>query len=201
MEDTSMRRTLTALLVSLSFLSTALAQVSGTFSGRVLAPDGTPAQGATITFPNDVGGDPLAQSITDADGNFALSVQEHGGRPIHRRSAGLQIEASGRGATYVDARHLTLFPDANKDLGEIVLDAGRSYYGRVVDESGRPIAGAGVRCAAIRHYMGHTAALIGTERTVTTDPDGTFRTPDLPLGRPSVNVHAAGYLNGSYGQD
>jgi hypothetical protein len=138
MEVTPMRLTLPALLVSLSVLSTAAAQVAGTFSGRVVAPDGTAVQGATITLPSDIGGDPLAQSTTDREGNFTLSVQEPSGRPLHRRSAALQIEASDRGATYVDARHLTLFPNKNNDLGEIVLDGGRSYQGRIVEETGRP---------------------------------------------------------------
>jgi hypothetical protein len=74
-----MRLTLTALLVTLSLLSTALAQVTGTFSGRVVAPDGTLVEGATIMFPDVTGGDPLAQNVTDAGGNFTLSVQEHEG--------------------------------------------------------------------------------------------------------------------------
>jgi hypothetical protein len=100
----------------------------------------------------------------------------------------------------VDARHLTLFPDANKDLGDIVLDVGHGYYGRIFNESRRPIAGAEARCAAYRHCMGHTMALIGTERTVTTDSEGTFRTPALTLGRPTVTAHAEGYLIGGYNQ-
>ena len=58
--------------------------------------------------------------------------------------AGLRagIEAKGHAATYVDDRHLTLFPGLDKNLGDIRLDLGRFYTSRVLNSEGKPIPGA-----------------------------------------------------------
>ena len=192
-----MFRTTLGLILNLVAV-VAFAQDVGTFSGRVLSSAGIPVEGATLTFPGFDPGHPLGESKTDGEGNFKLVIKEPDGVSIQRHSDVLTVEAAGFAATYVDKRQLTLFPGGNKNLGDIVLDIGRSYSGKVINQMGEPIAGAIVRCGAYRHDLSQTVNYIGREATVTTDSTGCFQTPQLPLGDPSVFVQAPGYLNGFY---
>lgn len=174
----------------------ASAQEVGTISGRVLAADGKPIQGAVVTLP-DCGPPPIG-ATTKADGVFSLRIEEGEDRMIHRSSGALRIEAQGYAASYVDDRHITLFPGLDKHLGDIILNAGRRYRGRIVDAKGEPVSGAKVSCGAWRCELGHSVANIGREQQVLTDADGRFHTPLVPLGVPYADVHADGYVIGLY---
>ena len=110
----------------------------------------------------------------------------------------LRVEAAGYAATYVHKRHLTLFPGGAKQLGDIVLNVGRAYVGRITDQTGQPIAGARVKCGAHRYELGNTVDTIGSEMPIVTDSNGEFQTPHLPLGVPFAYVQAEGYLTGMY---
>jgi len=189
-----MHRPICGLLINLVVVVATYAQGTGTFTGKVVSIDGKPIEGAIVTLPDFPDGRPFGESKTDHDGNFTLSIEERDGRTVHRRSPGLQIKAEGYSATYVDARHLTLFPGNDKHLGDIVLDVGRHYSGRVIDQAEQPIAGATVKCGAYRHNSGHMVQTIGSEMSVTTDSNGRFKTSLIPWGTPYVFVHADGYL-------
>lgn len=191
-----LRPTLT-LFISLVAVA-AHAQDAGMFTGRIVSPDGTPIEGAMVTLPDFGGGNPLGEAKAGSDGNFTLSIQERDGRAIHRKSLALRVEADDHAATYVDKRHLTLFPGSKKHLGNIVLDVGNTYSGRIIDHTGQPIAGATVKCGAFRFTFGNTVETIGSEMTVTTDSNGRFQSPLIPLGTPYILVHADGYLTGVY---
>jgi len=189
------------LAINIVLFSATYAEDVGTFTGRILASDGTPVKGATIAMPNyNEDAAPLGEATTDAKGMFTISIEERGGRMMQRRLPNLLIEADGYAATYVSSRNLTLFPHARKHLGDIVLDVGRIYSGRVVDETGRPIAGAVLKCGALLHVMGHTAGNVGKEMSVTTDSGGCFQTPPIPLGTPYAYVQLDGYLLSTYDQ-
>jgi hypothetical protein len=166
---------------------------AGSYSGRVVAPDGSPVPNASVVLP-DYGDTPSrAETRTDADGRFTLTVTESE-RPLHRVGPALRIDVPDIGATCVDPRHLTVFPRANRDLGEIVLDPGRRYTGRVVDAEGRPIDGATVECVTYRYIMGHTVEHVGDELKATTNADGRFVTPVMPLGVPSIVAQKEGFV-------
>jgi hypothetical protein len=196
--ETAMLRWTFGLFINLVVVVVVYAQDSGTFTGRVISSDGNPIESATVTLPDFGDGQLLAVSKTDHQGNFELSVRQREGSPIHRNSSGLQVDAEGYAATYMDHRHLTLFPGRSKDLGDIVLDVGHAYVGRVTDQTGHPIRESTVRCGAYRNLLGRTVIRIGREMLVTTDSDGQFQTPRIPLGVPYLYVEAEGYVTGSY---
>ena len=132
----TVHKALLALAVSLIVGFTANAAEVGTFSGRVITPNGTPIKGAVVTLPGFVESNQVGETTTNADGFFTLRLN----RSIHRRSSALRIEAEGYAATYVDDRHLTLFSGLDKNLGDIRLDSGRIYSGRVLNSEGEPIS-------------------------------------------------------------
>jgi hypothetical protein len=66
---------------------------------------------------------------------------------------------------------------------------GRVVTGQVLDVDGMPRAGAKVSVEVGRLFCGYVVNRIGPARTVTTDADGRFRTPLLPVGDAGFTVH------------
>ncbi len=162
---------------------------AGTFSGRVLTEKGTPISGAVVTLPG-LAGSTLGKTKTSADGTFSLTVEDLDTRPIHRFHQGLEIWAEDFGFGFVPGRRITLFPGRDKPLGDIIVEPGRTYTGRVVDHQGRPIRGASVQCGTYGR-----SGLNSEDVKATTDANGRFQTPLLPAGSHYARVEAPGYLS------
>jgi uncharacterized GH25 family protein len=78
---------------------------------------------------------PIAKATTGDDGRFRITGVDPGDNAV-------LVTATGRNS-HVNPR-VKLAPGEERDLGQIDLDAGEEVYGRVVDEQGKPIAGAEV---------------------------------------------------------
>ncbi|MBI4881128.1 MAG: sigma-70 family RNA polymerase sigma factor [Planctomycetes bacterium] len=84
----------------------------------------------------------LSRTRTGADGRFRLEGAH--GRALH----GLGIDLGGPRAA-LRAIDVALPPGELTDLGDVLLDPVVAFFGLVVDEEGRPIAGARVRTANV----------------------------------------------------
>ena len=144
--------------------------------------------------------------VTRGDGTFRVFSVSPG-----------RVRALVRHPQYVDAvsEVVTLDPGGEAHL-DVVMHAGGSLEGRVVDENGRPLAGARVHVAAVRgslERVSHTAsdgtfafAAMPETVTLTASPDGEAPaasrvsvsipegavrtiTVTLPSPRPSIAVH------------
>lgn len=130
-------------------LATAVATPAAELSGRVVS-DQKGVVGATVAaVPYETryaaalretrGGPaptPLASVTTTADGRFKLSV------PVTAPPFVVLATFGGLAARTVDG---VFEKNDAEDLGEIALSNGESLTGRVVDQNGKPVAGALVR--------------------------------------------------------
>ena len=172
----------------------------GTFTGRVVNTEGIGIEGAIVTLPNDHPNPNLGEAVSDSDGRFRMEVARFEEVVIHRICHCLRVQAKGYAPTYVDQRHLSLFEMATTDLGEIVIDIGRAYSGRVVDQDGKPIAGANVTSDLCRFNPGSTWNQICDETEVLTDNEGRFETSHLGGCILRIGCLANGYQYASYSQ-
>lgn len=180
---TSLGVSLTALLIILGPVRTAEPAPMGMLSGKVLGPDGEPAIGARV-WADTYSGRRLAEARTDTEGRFRLGPVE----PVYRHRFDLLVEADGFARQYVPRGTYSIFPGTNCDLGTIRLDRGRVFTGQVLDVDGRPRPDASVECRLERYILGHTVDSIGPAWPLTTDAEGRFRTPPLPVGRLYLKV-------------
>jgi uncharacterized GH25 family protein len=154
----------------------------GTFSGRVVSIEGQPVAGARVTLERAE----LApiETTSGPDGRFRLGPFD----PMFRERS-LMIDA----AAYArECRtEVTVFPNIDNDLGEIVLWHGRRVRGQVLGVDGKPCANAAIFVKSLRHYLCHTVTRIGTWN-VRTDSQGNFVTPPLPLGQAALQIFVPG---------
>ncbi len=171
------------------------AMPKGTLSGCVVGPEGKPVAGARVWI-DTYDSKKLAEARTDAAGRFRLGPME----PVYRNPFPLFIEAEGLARQDVGRDGITIFPGADHDLGTITLVQGRRFTGQVLDVDGKPKANIEVECAVYYHYLGHTINTLGPSWKLTTDADGRYRTPPLPVGLLQVTVKVparqVGYAGG-----
>jgi hypothetical protein len=157
--------------------------LNGTLSGSVVGPNGKPVADARVWL-DTYGGKTLAETRTDAAGRFRLGPVES----VYRLPFPLMIEAHGLARHYV-GDSTTIPVGTNNDLGTIALARGRRFSGQVLDKDGKPRALIEVECSVWYHYMGHTICKFGPSWRLTTDTEGRFQTPPLPVGEFVVSVH------------
>ncbi len=155
----------------------------GTLSGTVVDPAGKPLAGASIIMQTygDYGGEnkTAAQAITAADGRFHLGPID----PVYRYPFNLLIEADGFAGAYVRGGSYSVFPGGDSDLGRVRVDRGRVFSGQVLDLNGVPRPNATVECSGRRYFIGVVGEQpITPVYKLTTDGQGRFRTPPMPVG-------------------
>ena len=141
-------------------------------SGVVVDPAGQPVAGARIGIPAS---DPLEEGFlsagvrSSADGRFRLTGLKPGGL--------FELTASREGfeRTTAKARTSPLGRPAAPPL-RIVMGRGRTALGRLVDEAGQPVVGAGIVLAGMEEMLGEA-------QQVTSNKEGRFDVPHLTPGR------------------
>jgi len=144
--------------------------------GRVLTPDGRPAIGASVgrvaesrSFGPRMGGD----APVDGDGYFRLEGLSPGE---------LSIKAEHPGYPRV-AKDLDLRVGINSV--NLEFQGGQEVSGRVVDTSGKPVAGAAVSTVENGQYWGNSETR--------SEADGSFALPGVQDGDYMLRVNAEGY--------
>jgi protocatechuate 3,4-dioxygenase beta subunit len=160
-------------------------EAAARLSGRVTAPDGSPASGVMVRQEQSGGGAARMMRMaagsdgsasTDANGEYTLDGLEAGERTISFIKSGYPAEQ----------RTVTL---SGKDNHlDVRLSAGNSVAGTVVSASGGPVADASVRAMS--------AADGSFGRNTTTDSSGAFRFEGLAPGHYSFVASKAGYADG-----
>ena len=148
--------------------------------GRVVDADGKPVAGARVLSTDNRGA-----MFTDI-ARFAVSTDSGGRfRTGQVRPGEWFLVASAKGHAAGDLR---VKVDTAVLQVEMTLGRPRPFKGRVVDPSGKPIAGAFVDPGTWRDYR-CLGALIWT------DADGRFRWDDMPRDDLIVNVSQQGYIS------
>ncbi len=138
------------------------------------------------TFASLLEEDPI-ELVTADDGSFFFD-------PVSPGSYDLRVEVRG----YIPLeRPVTAKSGELTELGSLTLDAGESMYGRVVDESGAPVANALVSASPTEGMFGRGTDLSGdllTGRTrVRSDDRGRFTIAGLASKPYSLTATAPGY--------
>ncbi len=159
----------------------------GTLSGRVVDEDGKPVVGARIWASTDEQGNRI-EANSDAGGRFRLGPVA----PVYRLRYDLIIDADGFARQYIASGTCSIFPRRDSDLGTIRLDRGRTFTGQVLDVDGKPAPNAKVDCSMYRMAMASSFGEIGPVEVLTTDDQGRFHTPRVPVGKLSLLVRVPG---------
>lgn len=141
----------------------------GRVSLRLRVPSGSPPSGYSVTF---VSRETRRSEMTAGDwGDGSLSMALGPGRWL------VLVEVRGFAKA---AYPIEVAPGAETDVGEILLDPGLTFEGRVEDVDGRPVEGAKVQRAG---------------KTLVTGGDGRFREEHAAADAGSVFIERAGFLD------
>lgn len=123
--------------------------------------------------------------------------------PTVRPARGYSLEIKGDGFSPVTLQGIAVFPQATKDLGDLVLGKDVVIRGRVIDTEGRPVPGTAVSVNTIVRglaskgmlvYMAEQAASIPAPlRAATSDEEGYFTVSSLDDGIYSLLARHGGY--------
>ncbi len=183
---------LSALLLSLSFPPPAGA---GSVSGRLLDGAGRPIAGAKVQWTayrseeetlvdQTTDADPavFGETSTDAEGRFRVVLDKPG------TAVALRVLPAG----LPSARFSGPFDSSDDSpLFDIQVPAAEKLAGRVIDEEGKPVAGAKVTVIASESLFETEARFVSETRT---QPDGSFSLPDAPGGLRVLTVRAPGFV-------
>jgi len=137
-----------------------------------------------------------ASATTDGEGRFRLAVPESRGfRAVGDSSSSVfpLLRTSAEGLA-VDTRTVQARPDGDADVGDVVLQAGATLRGRVVEQGGGPVADARVSVAhpGDPRQTGPAAFAADEVEQASTAADGSFRLPSVRAGEITLVVEADG---------
>lgn len=148
--------------------------------GTVYAPGGRTSQaGATVSLLGEGG---VRRAVSDRDGRFSFADVPAGAATLELRAAGTAGLRKAVAIAQTGSR-------AEIDLGRVELLAAGSVEGSVVDEAGRPVAGARVARDRVPTYV--PAAGTGSTSVATTDSTGSFKLAEVAVGEAEIEAYAA----------
>ncbi len=163
------------------------ADVNGTFSEMHHAGTG----GSRISFALAGAGGGQRMATTDGAGNFRIDIQRE---VAEKASLSVNLTATAAGYAESERQGISLRNGDNKDGIKLVVRQAGSISGRVVDQSGRGVAGVNVSLNAPQQPGGFAVRLGGgVGQSATTDAAGEYRIEGVPEGRHALEVSAHGY--------
>jgi len=155
-----------------------------TVAGRVLRPDGKPAEAAVYLWDALAGDRPLAQGRTDADGRFYLRVSRSAAARREHPFGPVRVAVHEPGLARAERRAVP--GDAALSFR---LARPAKWEGTVKSRAGDPLPGAPV-----------VARQGSIELATTTGEDGRFSFRDLGPGKTSVTADATGFRAATIGE-
>jgi large repetitive protein len=146
-----------------------------TLKGRVASSDGQPLEGVTIMVEDPsrrMRSGPLGGDATDANGAYVIDSVTPGSRMVMFNKSG-----------YVAQRKTIDAASGKETTLDVTLERGRELHGKVIDESGQPVAQADIR--------GEGDTMIPPTRT---ESDGTFTLAGLRDVHLRVIARKSGYV-------
>ena len=128
---------------------------------------------------------PIARGVCTADGLFELELE---------RSDELHLAVRCPGFAGLDLAPEPEEDESELDLGALALEVGAILPGRVVDEAGRPIAGAEVARYGMTDFTERFRIDWSDVVLVTSAADGSFQLDTLALGPTELEVRAPGFV-------
>jgi len=160
----------------------------GFLTGRVVDEAGGPLADATVTVYAYRGADDH-DIVTKCDGAGRFRI----GPLLAQAGAKLYLDAPSHGRERVE--DLVVFPGVDHDVGDLVVPEGLAASGRVVDEAGRPLAGATISVLPFHSIFESTIEKFGEELALTTGADGRFATSRLAASSILLEVTAPGRVH------
>ena len=152
---------------------------SGRIRGRVLSETGAPVRRAQVRIGGpDVGG---RTAITDADGRYEFLDLPDGRFTLTATKAGYITVQYGQTRPLEPGKPIELAAKQALDKADMVLPRGSAITGRIVDETGEPVAEALVT-ALRQEWAGGRRRLVNAGRVGQTNDLGQFRMYGLPPG-------------------
>jgi protocatechuate 3,4-dioxygenase beta subunit len=164
---------------------------AGVIRGRVVTIDGRVLPNTIVQLEFDGPGNYYPPAVTDADGRYEF--QRLGTRPftVNARRAGFLRTAHGQRRPSDRPAPIELQPRESRDNVDMTLSRPSAITGRVVDDVGEPVEGAGMQVLRIQYRDGERRIVdAGGQGTHRTDDRGTYRIyglePDEYVVRASV---------------
>jgi RNA polymerase sigma-70 factor (ECF subfamily) len=150
---------------------------AATFTGTVVGPLRTPIAGAEVVARSRSDGREQRTTRTDRDGKFRFDAPMTGAWDFDARARG-----------FTSSRHwLSVSEGESLSQLRFTLWSARDLDGEIVDDAGRPVAGARIDAP----YDGNNREWLGT--FATSDANGEFVLADVPLHSFQVDVFATGF--------
>jgi protocatechuate 3,4-dioxygenase beta subunit len=167
------------LLLGLGVPAVSRAEASPSLLLRAVDRAGRPIAGATVqaSWSTEGGEQRRLRETTSPQGTFRLT-----GLPPEE-TFWISVEKAG---FTPEVRSVSASPEAQWEL-RITLRPGNLAVGRVVDEEGRPVAGAEIEVSAA------PGTILPSPRSTRSGPAGRFRFRDLPAGQLALTIRHPGY--------
>jgi protocatechuate 3,4-dioxygenase beta subunit len=166
-----------------SLFSSTQDPATASISGRVVDAAGNPIAGVSVKATSPYCPDGSCWAQTDADGTYTISGLRAGSYYLFFSYWGLYpSQYYGGTSSYQEAKMLTVTAGDALTGKNLTLLKGASISGRVVDASGKPIAGVFV--------YGLSSGFIAS---VQSEADGTYKIVDLPGGSYTLSFSSPGF--------
>ncbi len=184
-------------VITLFFLFVSTVQANSDLIGKVVSAGGKPVAGAKVVAQTGADRDSLllaeqsgqegkieSETVTDAEGRFRLTS-------LPKTAFSIEVTASGHSRTVV----ADFQAGEAGEIGVIRLVAASPLSGKVLDEVGKPVAGATIEVSRLGQLRDIGQPMV----KVKSDLAGEFNALDAPIGATHVVARASGFLTFTIG--